>query len=246
VNLKKQVFQCFKCSTKGKTNVNFGTLKLVHFDTPKDNPVITKTLNHRMPNATPDIITPSALRYLDRRNIKESDVARHKMFSASSNSIYFGRIIIPINPFRGYADYFVARAYTKLGIPKYLNPGGNKSLFISPPGTDEYFEQYWDTDQVCLVEGPFDFLKASRHGPCIALLGKTLSLEAARAIVARFSKAFILLDTGLTESMAALRVADMLRNHIDTELIHIPKYLNAKDPKDPGDMNPQDFKELFT
>lgn len=241
VNLSKRVYHCFKCGSKGKTNVNPGVVQSTHLEyvPAKKSEENKRSYFHKLPKPVYDLLTPAATRYLINRGIKESDISRHKIYAAHPSSIYFGRLIIPCNTFRGFADYYVARAYTKLLFPKYLNPISNKGLFISPPLQDEYHDQLWADDEVVIVEGPFDYLKASRHGPCVALLGKTLSLEAARGIVSRFNKAYVLLDRGLKEKQAGLHIRDILNIHIDIEI------LDLKDHKDPGEMEPHNFASLF-
>lgn len=239
VNLRKRVFHCFKCGQKGKTNLVSKEIELTHYVSllKKERP---KQINpFKLPSAYTDIITPAAQRYLLERGIKESDVERHRIYCAAPNTMYFGRIIIPNNPFRGYCNYFVARAYTNIRFPKYLNPLGDRnSLFLSPSEHSQYYEQHWGSDTLMLVEGPFDYLKASRHGPTAALLGKQLSNAFAREIVTEFSHVYVMLDQGLAEDIAALKIAEMLRPHINVDVLQCPK-------KDPGEMSPEDFADLL-
>jgi DNA primase len=163
------------------------------------------------------------------------------MYAASPYSKYFGRLILPYNPRAGFASYFVARSYTGLAFPKYLNPSGSKNLvFFGPQLPDPAYEQYWNPDELVLVEGPFDMIKASRHGPAGAILGKELKHSQARIIVAGFSRVYLLLDNDLItkDPMARTRMRDLLELHLDVKLLDCPK-------KDPGEMEPRDFEELF-
>lgn len=237
VNIKKLVYFCVRCNAKGRTNVSKDTISDF---TPVEGKVDTRTVPLKLPPIYKDGLTPTAIRYLGARGIKQSDVLRHKLYCASTSSIYFGRIIIPCNPFAGFCDYFVARSYTKFPFPKYLNPSGSKNhLFISPTEHDQLFPQYWKQDEVMLVEGPFDYLKASRHGPTVCLLGKSLSIPHAMGLVARFSRAYVMLDQGMKESLAALKVHEMLNPYMEeVRLIKCPK-------DDPGEMIPEDFNELL-
>lgn len=240
VNVKKKVFNCFKCNVSGKTNLVSKQFELAHYTSLLKQERRSDVIPIKLPTPYKDILTPAAARYLAARGIKESDVKRHTIYCAAPNSIYFGRIIIPNNPYMGYCNYFVARGYTKIRWPKYLNPnGGKNSLFLSPEEPSDRWEQLWDSHEVLLVEGPFDYLKASRHGPTIALLGKQLSNHLAKQIVAKFSTVYIMLDQGIVEDIAALRLADMLKSHVDTVVLQCPK-------KDPGEMGPEDFTKLFS
>lgn len=239
INLSKQLFHCFRCGAKGRTNVTkdlisrFLTTKLI-----KESPV-ESDIPLKLPESCKEILTATARNYLAKRKIKESDVARHKIYSASPYSIYCGRVIIPSEPFHGFCNFFVSRSYVRYIVPKYLNPPGRKyKPFISPAMYDELHNQLWDQTTLCLVEGPFDFLKTSRHGPCMALLGKNLSEEHRRFIISAYSKVYIMLDKGIKENIAAIKIKDRLHNFVDVKIIDCPK-------KDPGEMNPEDFEELF-
>lgn len=239
VNIQKQQFFCHRCNQKGKTNVTPQFLNIV-VASYKEKEIAQEDLPLKLPSSCPEIITPAARNYLFKRGILESDVYRHKIFAASAKSIYFGRIIIPCNPFMGFSDYFVARCYNGFLFPKYLNPpGGKHKQFISPVEPDKCYSQYWNDDTVLLVEGPFDYLKASRHGRTICLLGKNLSRNLARDIVTKFSNVYIMLDKGTQETVSAILISDTLRSIVDdVKIFECPK-------KDPGEMNPEDFKELF-
>lgn len=237
VNIRKLKYFCQRCNAKGRTNVSKETISEF---TPVEGKVDTRVLPLKLPLPFAGGLTPAGQRYLDSRGLKQSDVLRHRLYCSAPNTIYFGRIIIPCNPYSGFCDYYVARSYTKFPFPKYLNPpGARNKLFISPTEHDEYFPQYWKQDEVMLVEGPFDYLKASRHGPTVCLLGKSLSIPLAMGLVARFSKAYIMLDQGMVESLAGLRIHEMLNSHFEeVRLVKCPK-------ADPGEMEPEDFQHLL-
>lgn len=244
INTKKKVFHCKKCGAKGKTNVASSQHNMIHLTQALKYERLSKVAPIKLPPAYKDILTPAAVKYLAQRDIYESDVERHSIYCAAPNSIYFGRLIIPNSAYQGYCNYFVARAYTKLRFPRYLNPINPKqSLFLSPEGYSreraaERWKQLWDQHELMLVEGPFDYLKASRHGPTAALLGKDLPYELARQIVTVFNRVYIMLDQGLSESIAALKLADILSPHVDVQILNCPK-------KDPGECNEEDFKEAI-
>ena len=245
VNCKKGVYHCFKCETSGRTNFRTGDLEVLRVTTlsPKQ-PIANEPI--KLPNAHPDLITPVAMKYLVRRGVIEEDVERWRIYCAHPTSKYCGRLIIPYNPIRGYCSYFVARAYTGLPWPKYLNPPGSRDILFCGPnyqsGEAPRFEAYWDLDTIILVEGPFDCIKASRHGPSAALLGKDLKEVQRRVLISAFSRVVILLDNtkDTRVGLNALKIKDLLKIHLDVEIKHPPE-----GKKDPGDMTPQDFEEVF-
>lgn len=239
VNTKKKLYHCFKCGISGRTNIGNDYINHTYFEKleqPEKRDIQSKL---QLPPAVEGLLTKAALKYLVDRNIFESDVERHNIYAASYKSLYFGRVIIPCNAYAGYADYFTARAYTRLAFPKYINPESPKSkCFVSPEKHDIYWPQLWDSNHVMLVEGPFDYLKASRHGRCIALLGKELNKEVARYIISNFSMVYVMLDNGLKEKESALIIKDRLQIHVNIRILECPK-------KDPGEMIPDDFYKLL-
>lgn len=242
VNLSKKVFHCFRCGVGGKTNLDSEVARNLYLKEASKNETLQQDGQIKLPEAvkTPSKLTVTAIKYLAGRGIFESDVERHGIYCAAPKSIYFGRLIIPTQRRGMFADYYVARAYTKLSFPKYLNPpGGKRTAFESPKEPDRYFPQYWPIHELMLVEGPIDMLKASRHGPTIALLGKELMTHIARYIVANYSKVRIMLDQGMKEHYAAIKIQDLLKIHVDTEVI-------APNKSDPGDMTENDFERLLT
>lgn len=244
LNIKKKIWHCFKCNSSGKTNVVSTDLDIAHYTSVQKREVEVDIVPIKLPKPyrdpdTGDYLTSTAKKYLASRGLYESDVQRHTIYCAAPISLYFGRIIIASNPYKGYCNYFVARAYTKLKWPKYLNPSGTKELlFLSPDKPSDKWEQYWGEDELMLVEGPFDYLKASRHGPTACLLGKELKYNISKQIVSLFNKVYIMLDQGITEGIAAIKIAKILGPHVDVEVLECPR-------KDPGEMSPEDFEDLF-
>lgn len=241
VNVRKGVYHCFRCGVSGRTNLKSREIEKFHLissETKLEARARTELL--KLPHAHKDLITPTALKYLVKRGIKESDVEKWRIYCASPNSKYFGRLIIPYRPYQGYCRYFVARAYTSLPWPKYLNPsGGRDILFFSPAYDPDDPLQLWGLDELVLVEGPFDCIKAGRYGPAAALLGKTLRPEQAHLIVSSFSKVYVLLDNeGTKTKINSLELKDLLSVHVEVEILTCPL-------KDPGEMEYADFQGLF-
>lgn len=242
VNTQKKLWHCFKCNAAGRTNITEVSMNQIYLNTTDqlETEEETEFIPLRLPPIHKDTLTRTAIRYLEARGVYESDCQRHKIYAASpKDPRWFGRIIIPCNARSGYADYYVGRAYTRLHFPKYINPNTNKRQgFFSPDVPDSKREQMWGPSELLIVEGPFDFIKASRHGPCLALLGKELSDVIARRIVSDYDTAYILLDQGLPEKKAALKIKGKLDPFIETIVLDCPK-------KDPGEMSPRDFREMF-
>lgn len=245
VNVVKRVWFCQRCNAKGKTNIIGPAIESIHFtsiDKPeKLDDVVPIKLPRAYRSPEGDFLTKAAFSYLKQRDIRESDVRWHKIYCAAVNTIYFGRLIIPCNARAGHCTYFTARAYTKLHYPKYLNPPNAKSILFHSPVRQDYipYDTYWEEDEVVLVEGPVDYIKTARHGNTIALLGKTLSNMQARVICSTYNRVYIMLDQGNREALAAIQLADMLRVHTEVKILQCPK-------KDPGEMTPENFKELMS
>lgn len=239
LHTRKRVFHCFRCGSKGKHNYSSDRGNLQSAFEADDARATSERGPLQLPRRIRGGLTIHAERYLAKRGLLESDCIRHKIYCADTRSIYFGRIIVPCNPSYDKCDYFTARAYTRIGWPKYLNPPGGKSrLYVSPTKPDDEFDQYWQPHELLLVEGPFDMLKASRHGPCAALLGKQLSVPVAKEIIAKYEKVYIMLDNGIPETAAAMQIENQLSLFVETQIFKCPK-------KDPGEMEPEDFEELF-
>lgn len=240
LNSKKRVWNCFKCGQSGRTNYITSHMDQIHLAEVEKFQKETEFVPLKLPPAYKYYYTESSKKYLQSRGVYESDCRRHRIYCAAPNTLYFGRLIIPSNARGGFCTYFAARSYTKLHWPKYLNPSNPRtSLYLSPASEYESrFPRLWTDDELMLVEGPFDFIKASRHGPTAALLGKQLSNEQAKQIVSIYSMCYIMLDQGTVESLAAIKIRDMLAPHIDVQILRCPR-------KDPGEMSPQDFVGVF-
>lgn len=240
VNTKKNVYHCFKCGLAGKTNIAGSNMQEIHLlNRPHSNPTYSAL---KLPPAYKDFLTPTAMKFLLKRGVYDQDVKRHLIYCASPHSKYFGRLIFPYNPLANHCTYFVARAYTSLLYPKYLNPAGSKDVVFFGPGLpDDNHPQYWNYDEVVLVEGVFDMIKCNRHGPAGAILGKELKPSQARIIAATFRKVYVLMDQDTRMSFTSLKIKDLLKAHCEVEIMYLPK-----DKKDAGEMDPHDFEEMFT
>jgi len=113
-------------------------------------------------NPTGSLTEKAALGFLSRRGIHQHDILKWKIGHCAGGE-YAGRIIIPSFNDDGAVNYFVARSYNG-HYQKYMNPPVSKNIVFN--------ELYVDwTDDVIVVEGAFDAIKA---GNAIPILGTTL------------------------------------------------------------------------
>jgi hypothetical protein len=85
-----------------------------------------------------------ALKYLKDRGVTKSDILKWKIGYCSSGQ-YENRIIVPSFRDDGYANYFVARTYSK-HWKRYLNPPASNNIVFNELYID------WNSD-LCIVEG---------------------------------------------------------------------------------------------
>ena len=105
----------------------------------------------------------NALVYLRSRGISKEDIIRWKMGYCSQGD-YKSRIVIPSFDAEGYANYFIARNFTKYGM-RYLNPDVGRDIVFNELNIDWY-------DDIVLVEGVFDAIRIGQNA--IPVLGSTL------------------------------------------------------------------------
>lgn len=102
------------------------------------------------------------MKYLKSRGLDEKDILKWKMGYCTKGD-YKGRIIIPSFNTNGDLNYFIARTFRD-DWRRYMNPAASRDIIFNELYVD--FEE-----EVMLVEGVFDALKASNAVP---LLGSTL------------------------------------------------------------------------
>ena len=187
VNIDKNVYKCWICDTRGRNLRRvirrFGTFKqrqaweqitnevdLTSFSSifnTEIEPEIQQAVHLpkefiSLANPNLPITARPAIKYLKDRGVTKADILRWKIGYCSSGQ-YENRIIIPSFRGDGYANYFVARTYSK-HWKRYLNPPASNNIIFNELYID------WSSD-LCIVEGAFDAIVA---GNAVPLLGSSL------------------------------------------------------------------------
>ena len=187
INIDKNVYKCWICDTRGRNLRRvvrrFGTFKqrqsweqitdevdLNSFNSIFDTEIeveIEQAIHLpkefiSLANPNLPITARPAIKYLKDRGITRSDILKWKIGYCSSGQ-YENRIIIPSFRNDGYANYFVARTYSK-HWKRYLNPPASNNIIFNELYID------WSSD-LCIVEGAFDAIVA---GNAVPLLGSSL------------------------------------------------------------------------
>ena len=111
----------------------------------------------------PDI--KSAIKYAESRNISERDFWYFKLGAVTGGQLK-QRVIMPSFDSEGELNYYVARSVFKDSRMKYINSKvPKKNVVFNEINID------WK-NELTLVEGPFDLIKANENATC--LLGCTL------------------------------------------------------------------------
>ena len=187
INIDKNVYKCWICDTKGRhlrrIVRRFGTFKqrqawdqltdgvdLTSFDSifeSTEEQEIEQALDLpnefiSLANKKLPITAKLARKYLRDRGVTKSDILKWKIGYCSSG-LYENRIIVPSFRNDGYANYFVARTYSK-HWKRYINPPASNNIIFNELYVD------WNSD-LCIVEGAFDAIVA---GNAVPLLGSSL------------------------------------------------------------------------
>jgi hypothetical protein len=147
---------------------------------------------------------------------------------------YRNRIVMPSFDCNGNLNYFTAR-HVKGYNPKYKNPSGIKR-------EDVVFNEInidW-TQELTLVEGPFDLVKCNDNATCV--LGSSLTKEYLlfQKIVENKTPILLAFDPdALTKSLTLAKL--FAEYDIQTRILEIPNSYKAKDV---GDLTKKQFNEL--
>jgi len=189
VNINKGVFKCWACYETNNMSGSISRL-IKRFGSRRDfdeyvliNPNYNYDKEYVIDElkelSLPDGFTPlascdeklfrfsEASKYLSNRNITHDIIEKYNIGFTTIGE-YANRIIIPSYCADGNLNFFVGRAFTKWGKPKYLNPTFRKELIT-------FSENFinWDAT-IYLVEGVFDGIVIPNSIP---LLGKVLPIE---------------------------------------------------------------------
>jgi len=171
----------------------------------------------------------ACLNYLISRGITERDIWFYKL-GVSAQPGFSRRIIFPSFDDEGKLNFVVTRAVDNYVIPKYLNCNVDRNDIVF----NELFIDW--SDDVTVVEGPFDMIKASYNA--VPLLGSGLSESSIlfKRIVENKSTVYLSLDSDAKKKTG--RIAKLLTS-FDCCVNIIPMGSFA----DVGEMTPAQFLE---
>lgn len=174
VRLDNGMFHCWVCGLKGKNlsflfrkfrgkNVSFDGLKTFSGDEKK----VVKIPDgfHLLSRHSRDPDVMAVKKYLARRGVGQSDIARWRMLAYKSGSLR-RRVVIPSFDIEGRINYYVARTIDDIKM-RYKNPPVKKNEIIF----NECDIDWQKT--VVLVEGVFDAIKVGNN--VIPILGSSVS-----------------------------------------------------------------------
>lgn len=247
VNVEKNVYKCWVCDTRGKDLYKlvrkFGTYDQIQkwkelsgkvdindfeelFKTREVQPEEKVVLPEEFITLSSKNLPPTALQamnYLAKRGLKKSDIVRWKIGFCYDGE-YGGRVIIPSFGKDGSPNFFVGRTYRDDWM-RYKNPQTSRDIIFNELFID------WDQD-IILVEGVFDAIRAGNFGSAIPLLGSTLRVESKlfQEIHKHKPRVYLALDNDAQEKTR--NIAKKLRSYdIDTRII------NTKDYEDIAEMD---------
>lgn len=164
VNLKKGVYNCFKCGFKGYIKVDRGFIPIEARSTPVEAPSeLERDSDARFELGIESSVQRQGLQYWLRRGFTLADAAHFGiMMNVDKVSIS-----IPVHDEYGEFKFYQERLLTPIGKKKYHFPHGAKvsELLFG-------IHRAWNRDVVCLVEGVMDAMAIGDAGVCI--FGKEL------------------------------------------------------------------------
>jgi len=250
VNIDKNVYKCWICDARGRhlrrVVRRFGTFKqrqawdqltdevdLTSFDSIFDPAIELETEQTvdlpsefiSLANKNLPITSKPAMKYLRDRGVTRSDILKWKIGYCSSGQ-YENRIIVPSFRDDGYANYFVARTYSK-HWKRYLNPPASNNVVFNELYID------WNSD-LCIVEGVFDAIVA---GNAVPLLGSSLreNSKLVQQIVKHDTPVYLALDPDAKAKEQ--KIAKMFMQY-DIELYKV----DVSGFDDVGEMTKEEFK----
>lgn len=235
VNLKKGVFLCQHCKSKGK-------LDKLHVVLDNFEETVERLLNRNVHmvnriekvevSLPPEFIYPIKLKhglpytYLRDRLVTATEQEKFHIGFCSEGR-YAERIIIPIYEF-GSLKYFVGRTYTNRE-PRYLNAMADRKPII-------FTTFKYPVERVFITEGIFDALRVGKLFPAASILGKVISKEQAIKISRLAKEAYIMLDKDAAKD--SIEIVKILGYYIRTKIMFIEK-------KDPGSMSVEEILKAF-
>lgn len=241
-NLKKGLFNCFRCGAKGPLSRLKDTLSL-GLSVPSVNLSDLKSKINKLfrrkqsPRFDLDLYswpideksTPIAYKYMIERGFSESELDEYKIrvgreFEDEKGELvrrWAGRIIFPFFE-NSEINYLVGRAYDG-GQPKYINTTGDKDAVVF--GIDQV------DGQAILCEGIISAIAAQRtvKVPAVAVLGKTIKDHQLLKLRCRTDKLYVSMDGDVTRDEKNKLNHKLLKAGFEVYEINLP---NGSDPDD--------------
>lgn len=250
IRLDNNVYHCWVCDIKGRDLgmlirkykrqylkeyiSKFSKIKKLNIDLEDIKQTdITLPLGFRMlaTLVNPTKYEQNAINYLYSRGLSHKDIWRFK-FGVSSEKRYYKRIIMPSFDANGVLNYFVTRTWDQNNKIKYINCSINKQdIIFNDINLD------WD-DDITIVEGPFDLVKAIENSTC--LLGSTLNEESLlfQKIVKNKTNITLILDKDANKKM--FNIANkFIKYGVEINVVLL------ETDKDPGDMSKKEFADCL-
>ncbi len=202
VNVKSLKFHCFKCGYAGVISKEAVSDQKYYHETVDSslkeiadevNSIDNKSTDFSLKIPRESVLSnKNAVRYLLKRGFTKQQMEYYDMRSGNLNQ-EFGRIVIPNEvDHRVYTDFYSARTYIDQ-IPKYHNPGKQKSKIVF-----NLFRQK-EGEPIIIVEGALTAVAAGYHA--VATLGKTMTKYQASAIAKKKpSKIYVNYDYGAEQN----------------------------------------------
>lgn len=205
INVDKDVFNCYRCGTRGKASKLFPFIETYKFTN-----TTTGELRHLL-NAVDfkpkqlhefhinELSYPvrqglQAYEYLVNYRGFSPEVVSHYDLRVGLNRLE-GRVVVPFYNADKTCVYYSARSYTSV-LPKYLNPKENKSHVI-------FNIDFVPSQEIPIIcEGVFSAISAGKNA--VALLGKFLSLSQLHLLARKFKSVILALDgdVGMEQKLA--------------------------------------------
>ena len=156
------------------------------------------------------------------------------------DSDWYNKIIIPFYDPKGRIIYWSARQFEgDPGPRKYLNCPNVKHPLYVPNYATHSGRVYEYANPLVVVEGPFDAIACYQAGYFTAALGGTTLPRHLKKILLDMARSQVVIFLDHDALTKAVKLAKNLEAHADVRIVRPPR------GKDPGDLNPNEIKELL-
>ena len=183
LRVDNEFFHCWVCGMRGKGLAYFFKKYKPRFYEAASS-IFEKKVKEKKEDELPPVALPegfSLLATIGRRADPDLKACRNYIFSrgfsekdlwyfrlgAVSSGRHRRRVIVPSFDSEGVLNYFTARAIVEEAGRKYVNPRVKRSEVIFNEINIDW------SDELTIVEGPFDLMKANQN--CTCLLGSSLT-----------------------------------------------------------------------